>query len=120
MKKIFGLLLLFVPVLSFAQLTKGKSIDGVISKVDNHYILRSDLDQMYYQYQAENQKNAPSKCQCLNSLIINKVMLAKAEIDSVTVEDRQVEGEHSSGSRPDTDNTSDPDPTAEYNGYPLY
>ncbi|MDR6195982.1 peptidylprolyl isomerase [Siphonobacter sp. SORGH_AS_0500] len=93
MKKLFGLLLLFLPVLGFAQATKGKVIDGVISKVDNHYILRSDLDQMYYQYQNENQKNPPSKCQCLNSLIINKVMLAKAEIDSVTVEDRQVDGE---------------------------
>ncbi|WP_420153264.1 foldase protein PrsA [Siphonobacter sp.] len=93
MKKILGLLIVFLPVLGFAQASKGKVIDGVISKVDNHYILRSDLDQMYHQYQAENPKNAPTRCQCLNSLIINKVMLAKAEIDSVTVEDRQVDGE---------------------------
>ncbi|OZI08018.1 peptidylprolyl isomerase [Siphonobacter sp. BAB-5385] len=93
MRKILGLLIVFLPVLGFAQASKGKVIDGVISKVDNHYILRSDLDQMYHQYQAENPKNAPTRCQCLNSLIINKVMLAKAEIDSVTVEDRQVDGE---------------------------
>lgn len=92
MKRLLVLWMMCLPFLGNAQV-KAQLIDGVVAKVDNHYILRSDLEQMYLQYQADNQKNAPSRCQCLNSLIINKVMLAKAEIDSVTVEDRNVDSE---------------------------
>ena len=71
-------------------------LDRIVAKVDNRYILRSDIEQTYYQYQEEakaRNTSAPTRCQILNSLIINKVMLAKAEIDSVVVDDRRVESE---------------------------
>ncbi|MFT4032721.1 MAG: peptidylprolyl isomerase [Siphonobacter sp.] len=93
MRKVLAWLMVCLPLLGLAQEKKGILIDGVIGKVDNHYILRSDLEQMYLQYQADNPKNPPTRCQCLNSLILNKVMLAKAEIDSVTVEDSKVESD---------------------------
>ena len=38
-------------------------------------------------------QQAPPKCQLLESLVVGKLMLAKSEIDSVTVEDKRVESE---------------------------
>lgn len=75
----------------FGQGQKGVSIDKIIARVDNYYILRSELEEMYVSYLKEGQR-APDKCQLLESLIINKMLLAKAEIDSVEVDDKEIEG----------------------------
>lgn len=82
----FGL----VSLISFGQGQKGISVDKIIARVDNYYILRSELEELFQSYQAEGQRT-PERCQLLESLIINKMLLAKAEIDSVTVEDGQVD-----------------------------
>ncbi len=66
-------------------------IDKVIAKVDNYYILKSELESTFLQY--ASQPNAPSKPQILESLLINKMMLAKADIDSVLIEDKRVDAE---------------------------
>jgi len=68
------------------------SINKVIAKVDNYYILRSDLEELILQYTQQNQP-APNSCQALESLIVRKMLLAKAEIDSVEVEDKQVDNQ---------------------------
>lgn len=84
--------MLLISVISYGQGQQGVSLDKIIARVDNHYILNSELEDMYNQYKAEG-RQTPEKCQLLESLIINKMLLAKAEIDSVTVEDKQVDGE---------------------------
>ncbi len=66
-------------------------VDKIIGKIDNYYVLKSDLDQMVAQYQG--QANSPTPCQCLESLVLNKFLVAKADIDSVLVEDKMVENE---------------------------
>lgn len=89
---LIAILSLFVSAISYGQGQQGVSLDKIIARVDNHYILNSELEEMYNQYKAEG-RTAPEKCQLLESLIINKMLLAKAEIDSVTVEDKEVDGE---------------------------
>lgn len=84
--------MLLISVISYGQGQQGVTLDKIIARVDNHYILNSELEDMYNQYKAEG-RTAPEKCQLLESLIINKMLLAKAEIDSVTVDDKQVDGE---------------------------
>lgn len=66
-------------------------LDKLIGKVDNYHILKSDLDRTMAEY--ANQPKAPERCQLLQSLFINKLLLAKAEIDSVMVEDKQVDSD---------------------------
>lgn len=83
---------LFICVAANGQGQQGVSLDKIVARVDNHYILNSEVEDMYTQYKAEG-RGAPEKCQLLESLIINKMLLAKAEIDSVTVEDKEVDGE---------------------------
>ena len=66
-------------------------IDKIIAKVDNHYILQSELEAQVQQN--AQQAGGPSRCQLFESLVVGKMMLAKAEIDSVIVDDKRVESE---------------------------
>ncbi|MEA5140663.1 peptidylprolyl isomerase [Arcicella rigui] len=66
-------------------------IDKIIAKVDNHYILQSELEAQVQQN--AQQAGGPSRCQLFESLVVGKMMLAKAEIDSVIVDDKRVETE---------------------------
>src|SRR5690606_11974944 len=85
---------LFLTGMQIISLVQGQSqvLDKIIARVDNHYILKSELDELRFNYESNGQQ-APDQCQLLESLIINKMLLAKAEIDSVTVDDAEVEGE---------------------------
>jgi len=87
-----GLSLLLAGTQSTLAQGKGVSLNKIIAKVDNYYVLRSDLEESYQSYLNQNQK-PPSKCQLLEGLVINKMLLAKAEIDSVTVEDKLVDNQ---------------------------
>ncbi|MFD2721945.1 peptidylprolyl isomerase [Hymenobacter monticola] len=94
------LLVGLVPV-SKAQLgisrPKGQELlDGIVVKVDNQIVLRSDVELIYGQEvaRAAGKPLPPDlKCKILQSLVLNKLMLAKAETDSVVVEDKQVNSE---------------------------
>ncbi|KAA9338570.1 peptidylprolyl isomerase [Hymenobacter busanensis] len=71
-------------------------VDGIIVKVDNQIVLRSDLEAIYaqQQQQAEGKPLPPNlRCEILQSLTLNKLLLAKAETDSVVVDDAQVNNE---------------------------
>ncbi|WP_019947656.1 peptidylprolyl isomerase [Hymenobacter aerophilus] len=84
-----------------AQLGVGRPVgrtmvDGIIAKVDNQIVLKSDLEGIYGQEvaRAEGKPLPPdTKCKILQSLALNKLLLAKAETDSVVVEDSQVKNE---------------------------
>jgi peptidyl-prolyl cis-trans isomerase SurA len=96
MKKVIGHLLIvlagwFLTTPSFGQ-GQGISLNKIIAKVDNYYVLHSDLEEATQSYIGQGQK-APQKCQLLESLVINKMMLAKADIDSVVVDDKIVDSE---------------------------
>ena len=96
-----GGLLLSAASASFAQLGVARpvgrqTVDAIIVKVDNQIVLRSDLENIYQQElaRAEGKPLPPDiKCQILQSMVLNKLMLARAEVDSVVVSDDQVRGE---------------------------
>lgn len=90
---IFLFLACVFPFAVLAQ-SRGPVIDEIIAKVDNYIILRSDLEKSYREYMQEfNMPRNDAICEALRSLTLNKVMVAKAEIDSVEIEDEIVEGE---------------------------
>src|SRR6188472_2466549 len=77
-----------------AQTTKNPVLDGIIVKLDNQIVLRSELEIMHAQAIAGGETASPGlKCQILQQLVLNKLMLARAEADSVVVSDDQVKGE---------------------------
>jgi peptidyl-prolyl cis-trans isomerase SurA len=70
----------------------GTVIDKIIVKVDNYVVLKSDLENAYLNYLSNgNAATEEARCGILNSLVINKLMVAKAEIDSVIVTDQEVD-----------------------------
>jgi len=88
MKKIAALLIFCFGTLQiFAQ---GREVaDKIIAKVDNQIVLLSDVEQLAMQMVQE--KKAPNtaelRCQILQSLTVSKILIAKAEIDSVMVDE---------------------------------
>ena len=86
LKKLF--LLICLPMLALAQ-EAPINIDRIVAKVDNYIILRSEVEQLYLK--SVQQQQPVSKCQALESMVVNKLLVAKAEIDSVYVEDKQVD-----------------------------
>jgi peptidyl-prolyl cis-trans isomerase SurA len=77
---------------SNAQITESVVIDKILAKVDDQIILKSEMEVAYLQYLSTGQPlQGDAKCRVLESLVINKLLLAKAEIDSVTVSEDLVE-----------------------------
>jgi peptidyl-prolyl cis-trans isomerase SurA len=71
-------------------------VDGIVVKVDNQIVLRSEVENILAQETARAQgKPLPPdlRCKILQSLVLNRLMLARADVDSVTVTDARVDGE---------------------------
>jgi peptidyl-prolyl cis-trans isomerase SurA len=73
-----------------AQTENMTVIDKIIAKVDNYIVLKSELERSYLQLQSSGDYNT-SKCQVLEGLVLNKLMVAKAEIDSIVVEEEFID-----------------------------
>lgn len=75
-----------------AAIPTGQVLDKIIAKVDNYILLESDLQKAYLEAisQAQQGFGTPTKCEVFESLVINKLMAAKAEIDSILVSDAEV------------------------------
>ncbi|MDW7694707.1 peptidylprolyl isomerase [Flammeovirgaceae bacterium SG7u.111] len=81
---------LFLGFSAFAQ-GEGVFVDGIVAKVDNHIVLKSDVENTYYQLLSNGEELGPDpKCEILRQVIVNKILLAKAEIDSIVVDESQV------------------------------
>jgi peptidyl-prolyl cis-trans isomerase SurA len=88
-----GFFILWTNVI-LAQGVDNKVVDKIIAKVDNYIVLNSELEATMEQFvnnDPKMKKNPNLKCMVLENLIIGKLMLAKAEIDSVMVDDGEVQ-----------------------------
>jgi peptidyl-prolyl cis-trans isomerase SurA len=70
----------------------GQVVDKIVAKVDNNILLESEVQKSYLEAisQAEQGIEAPTRCSVFESLLINKLMVAKAVVDSVIVTDGEV------------------------------
>lgn len=84
MKILSLIILLCVSFSIFGQQKPNTNIDRIIAKVDNYYILKSEVEGIMLQGKSENQNM--DRCQALESIAVQKLLVAKAEIDSVLVE----------------------------------
>src|SRR3989337_295961 len=88
------LLILFSVMLTQtkAQDTEGFVVDKIIAKVDNYILIKSELERAYQDYLTNGgTPSQEARCQYLAMLVRNKLMMAKAEIDSVVVLDAEVD-----------------------------
>lgn len=69
-------------------------VDKVVAIVGTKVILHSDIEKQYVQYVAQGGvETSDVRCTILDQLLLQKLMINQADIDSVTVADAQVEGE---------------------------
>jgi peptidyl-prolyl cis-trans isomerase SurA len=90
---LWTLLLGFIPGKLNAQYSGYPVADKIVARVDNQILLKSEVELGYLQAKQQNTGLPPSelKCKVFQQLLINKMMLAKAELDSVKVEDNLVD-----------------------------
>ncbi|MBN1415886.1 MAG: peptidylprolyl isomerase [Bacteroidales bacterium] len=89
--------LFFIILLSFSYsvaISQVKMIDQVIAVVGDKRILYSDVEQQYYQLIAQGEKTtADTRCQILENLLVQKLLINQAEIDSIEIPESQVDAE---------------------------
>lgn len=89
------LILTTIVILSFSlpnQAQDKKLIEQIAATVGDKKILQSDIENQRLQVQAQSYK-APTKCEILNDLVAQKMLLIQAQEDSITVSNNQVEAE---------------------------
>ncbi|MEQ6167969.1 peptidylprolyl isomerase [Ekhidna sp. MALMAid0563] len=75
---------------SFAQ-NNEVVIDKIIAKVDDYIILKSELERSYLDFLSRGEmRGSNAKCQILQQLVVNKMLMAQSEIDSIFVDDSEV------------------------------
>lgn len=82
--------------LSTAYPQDAKVIDKVVAVVGKNVILQSDIDAQYMQYRLQGgiKGTAQSiRCEILEDILFQKLMLNQAEMDSITITDEQVNSE---------------------------
>lgn len=71
-----------------------KVLDKVVAVVGDNIILKSELDQQYAQYLVQgNKPDETTLCYFLQNMLSQKLLSQQAVIDSITVEEDEVDGE---------------------------
>lgn len=78
-----------------AQEPAGQVVDGVIAVVGKNIVKKSELESQYMQYitQPGADVTATTRCQMLEDLLYQKLLLAQADKDSLVITDDQVNSE---------------------------
>lgn len=74
-------------------LKEGQLVDGIIGVVGNSIILKSDIDVQRAQLEEQGVPEDKSFCYVWQQLLFQKLLVHKADIDSVEVTDKEVEFE---------------------------
>lgn len=93
MKKFFTILLAFLPIAMFAQQGNKQVVDGIVAVVGQTIIKASDIEQAYAQVRLRQglSNGFEERCNLLESMLINKLLIHKGMVDSVEVSDDEVE-----------------------------
>jgi peptidyl-prolyl cis-trans isomerase SurA len=84
------LILLCLPLFSLAQ----QQVDGIIAVLDNNILLRSELENQIIYLRSNGEKDDGTlRCRTFEDMLSNKLLLSKAQLDSLKVSDDQVESE---------------------------
>jgi len=92
-RKLIGLFILLGCIVSGNQTqAQDKVVDQIVAVVGKNIILKSDIEGMFQQQQAQGiTTEGDMKCEILENLLVEKLLLAEAELDTtITVSDSQL------------------------------
>ncbi len=89
------LVLVGLALWSFSEgIAQDKVVDKVIAVVGDNIILKSEVDQQYAQYLVQgNKPDEDTKCHFLQNMLSQKLLTQQAVLDSITVEDDDIDSE---------------------------
>src|SRR5689334_861273 len=93
---VIGCLSIMILAISFTMpaFSQQSVIDEVVAVVGNHIVKKSDVEKQYLQYVAQgNTETGGLRCAIIENLLLQKLLVQQAAIDSVEVNDAQVESE---------------------------
>jgi peptidyl-prolyl cis-trans isomerase SurA len=91
MKKILILLILVISGFQFAQ---AQVLDQVVAIVGGKIVKLSDIENQFQQAKLQGVLlGEKDKCQILENLMVSKLLINQAELDSIVVDDQQIESE---------------------------
>jgi len=89
---LFALITLTLPLVASAQ--EEVVVDQVVAIIGKNIILESDIENQYYQYRMQSGiigGGSSIRCQMLESLLFQKLLLNQAEVDSIVISDLEIE-----------------------------
>lgn len=81
-----------IPIGLWAQ--EGQVVDQIVAKVDDKIILKSELESAYIQFISNPEAlrfEGDARCYILQNMVMSKVMIVQAELDSVQVDPARVD-----------------------------
>ncbi|MEE2931627.1 MAG: peptidylprolyl isomerase [Bacteroidota bacterium] len=93
MKKIIYFTLLLSNITVFAQIQEYKSnVDRIEAIVGDKIILKSDIQQKYFNYKANGMTESfnQARCQIIEDLLFEKLLIHRAELDSIEIQDDEI------------------------------
>jgi len=92
--RFFFRLLIALSVASFVPSARSQEVlDCIMATVGGQIVLKSDIEKQYVQLLVQGGDDPESRCVIFDQLILQKVLINQAKLDSVSVSDAQVEGE---------------------------
>ncbi len=95
MKRFIYLITIFITsaTIIYAQNNDSLIVDQVVARVGDRIILQSDIEAQYSQVVSHGNAGQDLKCQILEELLFQKLLLNQADIDSVYVTDDEIDAE---------------------------
>lgn len=93
-KTIISLLLLFPISFIYVASSQDKTIDQIIANVGDNYILKSEIENQFIQIESKTDfKGVDLKCNILEELLYQNLLLNQAALDSLTVSDKEIDSQ---------------------------
>ncbi len=90
--RVYLLFIAFISTILSVNAQTNTLVDGVVATVGKNIILKSDIDRQAQQYQAQGiQITDANKCEILENLLYEKLLVHQAEVDSVEVTQEEVD-----------------------------
>lgn len=93
MGNIRKIILLSVSLLCFGSLYSQTIVDEVIAIVGQNMIKYSELETSYIQSKTNNKSIAQNRCDILDNMLLNKLFLHQADVDSLVIGDKEIDQE---------------------------
>jgi peptidyl-prolyl cis-trans isomerase SurA len=94
-KRYFILLVFLTPfVIINNAISQDKIIDQIIAVIGDNYILKSDIENQFLQLEAKSEfQGVDLKCNILEELLYQNLLLHQAALDSLTISDKELDSQ---------------------------